>query len=221
MGGHAIRIVGWGVEGGVKYWKVANSWNPYWGESGYFRIRRGSDECGIEEQVVANSPDGGWQGPGLHPIPPGPPKAGVCDDQDTQNECGQTSEKGKRCKWCVLRGIGMGICQDAAESCTQIEVSVSSAPSAPSFVRAAAAFERARLTAGSGKFSFTFTGDGDDGQAPTHGCFEQDNGCEPCLEAWHANPPDASYKYGPIVSTGCKGEIQPCPFCLPGLTFYQ
>ena len=28
-GGHAIRIVGWGTEGGVDYWKVANSWNPY------------------------------------------------------------------------------------------------------------------------------------------------------------------------------------------------
>ena len=34
-GGHAVRIVGWGVDGGVKYWKVANSWNPYWGEKGY------------------------------------------------------------------------------------------------------------------------------------------------------------------------------------------
>jgi len=39
LGGHAIKIVGWGEENGVKYWKVANSWNPYWGESGYFRIR--------------------------------------------------------------------------------------------------------------------------------------------------------------------------------------
>ena len=29
-GGHAVRIVGWGVDGGNKYWKVANSWNPYW-----------------------------------------------------------------------------------------------------------------------------------------------------------------------------------------------
>ena len=34
LGGHAIRIVGWGEEGGTKYWKVANSWNPYWGEKG-------------------------------------------------------------------------------------------------------------------------------------------------------------------------------------------
>ena len=41
-GGHAVRIVGWGVDAGTKYWKVANSWNPYWGESGYFRIKKGA-----------------------------------------------------------------------------------------------------------------------------------------------------------------------------------
>ena len=56
-GGHAIKIVGWGVEGGTKYWKVANSWNPYWGENGYFRIARGGNECGIEDGV-SFSPEG-------------------------------------------------------------------------------------------------------------------------------------------------------------------
>ena len=35
--------------------RVANSWNRYWGEKGYFRIKRGTDECGIESQVCAHS----------------------------------------------------------------------------------------------------------------------------------------------------------------------
>merc|ERR1711865_1089459 len=56
-GGHAVRIVGWGVDNGVKYWKVANSWNPYWGEKGHFRILRGVNHCGIEDEVVGTSPN--------------------------------------------------------------------------------------------------------------------------------------------------------------------
>jgi len=59
-GGHAVKMVGWGVEGGQKYWKVANSWNPYWGEKGYFRIRRGNNEGGIENGVAASSPSAKW-----------------------------------------------------------------------------------------------------------------------------------------------------------------
>jgi hypothetical protein len=36
--------------------------NPtrFWGENGYFRIKRGSNECGIEEQAVANSASAKW-----------------------------------------------------------------------------------------------------------------------------------------------------------------
>nr|CAA93278.1 cysteine proteinase [Haemonchus contortus] len=52
-GGHAIKIIGWGKEGGVPYWLIANSWHNDWGENGYFRILRGSNHCGIEENVVA------------------------------------------------------------------------------------------------------------------------------------------------------------------------
>jgi cathepsin B len=59
-GGHAVRIVGWGVENGNKYWKVANSWNPYWGEKGYFRIKRGNSECGIEDGVTFSGADATW-----------------------------------------------------------------------------------------------------------------------------------------------------------------
>lgn len=34
LGGHAIRILGWGTDNGTPYWLVANSWNPDWGDSG-------------------------------------------------------------------------------------------------------------------------------------------------------------------------------------------
>merc|ERR1719238_1827321 len=60
VGGHAVKVVGWGSENGVNYWKVANSWNPYWGEDGYFRIKRGNSECGIEDGVTFSSADAKW-----------------------------------------------------------------------------------------------------------------------------------------------------------------
>eukprot|EP00756_Hemistasia_phaeocysticola_P013682 Hpha_TRINITY_DN15295_c3_g1::TRINITY_DN15295_c3_g1_i2::g.68474::m.68474/K01363/CTSB; cathepsin B len=65
LGGHAIRIVGFGTDptSGTKYWKVANSWNPHWGEKGYFRIIRGTNECGIEGQVVASNSGATWSYP--------------------------------------------------------------------------------------------------------------------------------------------------------------
>jgi tripeptidyl-peptidase I len=52
LGGHAVTAVGWGVEDGIKYWLVKNSWSDYWGEAGFFKIRRGTNECGIEGQAV-------------------------------------------------------------------------------------------------------------------------------------------------------------------------
>jgi cathepsin B len=53
LGGHAVKILGWGTDAtGGDYWLVANSWNEDWGEQGFFRIKRGTDECGIEDYIV-------------------------------------------------------------------------------------------------------------------------------------------------------------------------
>jgi len=56
LGGHAIKIIGWGVDANVPYWTVANSWNSDWGNKGFFNIARGTDECGIEDGIVAGTP---------------------------------------------------------------------------------------------------------------------------------------------------------------------
>jgi len=55
LGGHAVKIIGWGVDTATsaKYWLVVNSWNEDWGDQGLFKILRGSDECGIEDGIVA------------------------------------------------------------------------------------------------------------------------------------------------------------------------
>lgn len=57
LGLHAIRVIGWGVDNGTPYWLVANSWGPQWGENGYFRIYRGTNECNVEGYTNAAQVD--------------------------------------------------------------------------------------------------------------------------------------------------------------------
>lgn len=60
IGGHAIKVVGWGVQNATansteeQYWIVANSWGPKWGEEGYFRFSFNDTDCAFGQGGAYN-----------------------------------------------------------------------------------------------------------------------------------------------------------------------
>lgn len=61
IGGHAVKILGWGQETvndkPVDFWWIENSWGTKWGRSGYFKMKMNIPECQLEKNVVAVIPD--------------------------------------------------------------------------------------------------------------------------------------------------------------------
>lgn len=43
---HAVVAVGYGVENGIPYWLIKNSWGASWGADGYFKMELGKNMCG-------------------------------------------------------------------------------------------------------------------------------------------------------------------------------
>ena len=48
---HGVTLVGYGAQGSQKYWIIRNSWGSSWGESGYMKLVRGKNKCGINTLV--------------------------------------------------------------------------------------------------------------------------------------------------------------------------
>ncbi|KAL0346760.1 UNVERIFIED_CONTAM: Cysteine proteinase 3 [Sesamum calycinum] len=44
---HAVLAVGYGVENGIPYWLIKNSWGADWGDKGYFKMEMGKNMCGV------------------------------------------------------------------------------------------------------------------------------------------------------------------------------
>jgi cathepsin B len=51
-------LIGWGVDKNTntKYWIIRNSYGAGWGDHGDFLLKRGSNDFGIEADIVAFDP---------------------------------------------------------------------------------------------------------------------------------------------------------------------
>lgn len=41
IGKHAVKLLGYGEENGIKFYTCENQWGANWGEKGYFRVAIG------------------------------------------------------------------------------------------------------------------------------------------------------------------------------------
>lgn len=55
-GGHCVTLVGWDDTTTPPCWIAKNSWGLNWGEDGFFRIKMGVNECGIEQETTSPEP---------------------------------------------------------------------------------------------------------------------------------------------------------------------
>merc|ERR1712064_240684 len=119
LGGHAVKVVGWGKHFSTFYWIVQNSWGPSWGESGFFRIVNWHDDKSSSFAIA-----GGHacvQGP--TPEPPTPaPTPPTCNDI-----AGYCIDYGK--SQCADKSYLIPVCLDTCGCCDAYKPAYCPSPS--------------------------------------------------------------------------------------------
>jgi cysteine peptidase B len=104
---HGVLAVGYDDTYSTPYWIVKNSWGTSWGEQGYIRVAKGSNQCLITSYpcsaTVGSGPGPSPPTPTTNaPVPPGPPAAGTF----SQNVCTDNA-----CSvGCTTQTYNQGIC---------------------------------------------------------------------------------------------------------------
>lgn len=78
LGMHALILDGWGTYGGVDFWEGRNSWGSGWGLQGYVKMRKGINDCGIEDGVHFG-------------------RATISEEADFGSECAKVEQEGATC----------------------------------------------------------------------------------------------------------------------------
>ncbi|CCD14932.1 unnamed protein product [Trypanosoma congolense IL3000] len=81
---HGVLLVGYDDTSKPPYWIIKNSWSEKWGEEGYIRIEKGTNQCLMKNYATSAV---------VHrPVPPPPPPASTftqefCEGAECQSGC--------------------------------------------------------------------------------------------------------------------------------------